>query len=154
LTLFRQQASIISSKKEALIQKLEETTKRHAMLHVKKETGSAQALNGDDFKRYVSELRGKATTFKLKKSEMASLIVEQGVLSRTDEVLIGHEKVLQGKIEQREASAGVGGFNAVQDKLEMVSEKKTETDQTKGKTLEEISEIIQKLVTKINVECL
>jgi intraflagellar transport protein 81 len=46
---------------------------------------------------------------------------------------------------------GVEGFHDVEDTLEMVSEKKGEVDEAKGKTLQEISTIIQSLTLKINV---
>ena len=48
---------------------------------------SKRLLVGDDFKRYVSELRGKSTLFKRKKAEMSSITTEFGVLQRTQEVL-------------------------------------------------------------------
>jgi intraflagellar transport protein 81 len=58
---------------------------------------------------------------------------------------------LAEKIRKFEEAKGVAGFHDVQENLELVSEKKSEVDQEKGKTLEEISGIIQQLVNKINV---
>lgn len=50
-----------------------------------------------------------------------------------------------------EKTKGVTGFHSAQDALEKVSERKGELDEMKGKTLGEISELVQKLSTSINV---
>ena len=47
-------------------------------------------LKGEEFKRYISELRGKSTLFKRKKAELAELATEYGILSRTEEVNSRH----------------------------------------------------------------
>lgn len=92
LALFRQQASIISAKKEGTLSQLNavssELTKLTKLLAEKQSQGGTgkKMLVGDDFKRYVSELRGKSTLFKRKKAEMSSLATEFGILQRTQEV--------------------------------------------------------------------
>ena len=45
---------------------------------------------------------------------------------------------------------GVSGFLDAQDKLEQVSAAKSDIDEQKGKTLEEISSMVEQLNTKIN----
>lgn len=52
---------------------------------------------------------------------------------------------------QKWKEEGVLGFHAAQETLEKVSEKKSELDEKKGKTLTEISEIVQTLMQTINV---
>lgn len=96
LALFRQQASIISNKKEGTLKTLNSVTKE--VNDIKNELSSkeeqykasvsAKILAGDEFKRYVSELRGKSTTYKRKKSELSALMVEHGILSRTLDVYL------------------------------------------------------------------
>lgn len=92
MALFRQQASIISSKKEGTLAQLneviEELSKLQKVWNERQEQGatSKKMLVGDDFKRYVSELRGKSTLFKRKKGEMSSISTEFGILQRTQEV--------------------------------------------------------------------
>ena len=44
-------------------------------------------LRGDEFKRYVNKLRSKSNVYKKKKSDLADLKTEFGVLSRTEEIL-------------------------------------------------------------------
>ena len=43
--------------------------------------------NKFQFKRYVNKLRSKSTIYKKKRSELAELKAEVGVLSRTEEIL-------------------------------------------------------------------
>ena len=92
LGLFRQQAAIVSSKKDAMVSKLNSVMEEEARLQstlqerIKNGTKSTKMLIGDDFQKYVSELRTKSVQFKLQKSELASMTTELGVLSRTKQV--------------------------------------------------------------------
>ena len=45
-------------------------------------------LKGEEFKKYVSELRGKSALYKSKKAELSALSTEYGVLQRTEEVFL------------------------------------------------------------------
>ncbi|KAJ8325545.1 hypothetical protein O5D80_005756 [Batrachochytrium dendrobatidis] len=158
LALFRQQAAIISRKKEGAVQRLSALTAELAVLNTQwaskqdqiKQSSGTKMLKGEDFKRYVSELRGKSTNFKRKKAELSELMAEYGILQRTGELLQTKEIALQDMIHAIEQKRGVVGFHAAQETLEKVSEKKSEIDQVKGRTLDEISEIIQTLLNTIN----
>ncbi|KAI8895679.1 hypothetical protein BC833DRAFT_600460 [Globomyces pollinis-pini] len=157
LALFRQQAAIIARKKEGALAKLplvtEELNRLQAELQEKLDKNSnvgTKMLNGDEFKKYVSELRGKSTNFKRKKSEISSLTAEYGILERTFEILKKKEKELQAGIEIVERRNGVLGYHNAQANLEKVSEQKSEVDEEKGKKLDEISDIIKELVNTIN----
>jgi intraflagellar transport protein 81 len=91
LALFRQQASIIAAKKEGTVAKIaplqEQIHKLQQELKEKQPVQSnAPMLQGEDFKRYVSELRGKSTLFKRRKQELSAVDTEYGVLQRTEEV--------------------------------------------------------------------
>ncbi|KAI9209448.1 uncharacterized protein BJ171DRAFT_564624 [Polychytrium aggregatum] len=159
LALFRQQAAIISRKKEGTAQKLatlgEEINLLQTDLAKKREQAKgvqgAKILKGEEFKRYVSELRGKSMVYKRKKAELSEMTAEYGILQRTEELLKIRERPLQEALTALEKQSGVSGFHAAQETLEKVSERKSEIDEAKGKTLEEISNLIQKLTQTINV---
>ncbi|KAJ3123398.1 Intraflagellar transport protein 81 [Nowakowskiella sp. JEL0407] len=157
LALFRQQAAIIARKKEGKAQRLaalhEEINSLTVELEKKKESSKnsgVKIMKGEEFKKYVNDLRGKSTVYKRKKAEISEIIAEFGILQRTEEILKGREKTIQLKIQELEKKSGVSGFHAAQDNLEKVSERKGELDQVKGKTLSEISEIVQNLMKSIN----
>lgn len=93
LTLFRQQAAIIARKKEGTLAKIpaiqEELHKLQELANSaeqKKPSAPTKMLEGEEFKRYVSELRGKSTNFKRKKGELSSISAEYGTLQRTEQV--------------------------------------------------------------------
>lgn len=89
LVLFRQQAGIIASKKEATLAQFNKVAQEHSeqfKVHAEmaqQGTLKKNIMEGDEFKRYISELRGKSTTYKQTKAQLASLAVDHGVLSRT-----------------------------------------------------------------------
>lgn len=153
LSIFRQQASIIGRKKEAAAEKLQEAMdelsnaesefqKKKELL---KESEGSEVLKGDEFKRYVNKLRGKSTVYKKKRQELAELRAEYGVLARTEEILKGKDDTFQQQMSSLETKKGVAGYHETQEELEKVSAIKSELDEQKGKTLEDISELVRQL---------
>ncbi|XP_072921718.1 intraflagellar transport protein 81 homolog [Hemitrygon akajei] len=157
LFLFRQQASIISRKKEAKAEELQEC--REELLSMEKELAQktsqardfdgTEVLKGDEFKRYVSKLRSKSTVYKKKRQELAELRAEYGVLQRTEEILKQRHEAMQQQLQAIEAKHGITGFSDTQEELERVSALKSELDEVKGRTLDEMSEMIKKLNNSI-----
>ncbi|KAL6632299.1 hypothetical protein U3516DRAFT_532105 [Neocallimastix sp. 'constans'] len=157
LALFRQQANIIALKKEGTAEKIHSLVEKLNQLNEeleKKEGAKGESetkiLKGEEFKKYVSELRTKSSVYKRKKVELSELTTELGVLQRTDEILKNHIKDFQDSIYKIEKENGIVGYHDTQETLEKVSEKKNEMDETKGKTLNEISSLVDKIVQTIN----
>jgi len=157
LSLFRQQVAIIARKKEAAAESLREVREEHAKLESEqsskkdqlKQNDGEEVLKGEEFKRYVNKLRSKSTVFKKKRQELAELRAEAGVMSRTEEILKGREDTMNRQLGQLENQKGVSGYRETQDALESVSALKSELDSMKGKTLEDISVLVQKLNRRI-----
>ncbi|KAJ3020677.1 Intraflagellar transport protein 81 [Thoreauomyces humboldtii] len=157
LALFRQQAAIILRKKEGTTVRLtsanEEVAALQAELEKKKEASAAQGAKmpkGEEFKRYVAELRTKSTFYKQKKAELSAITAEFGILQRSEEILENRQHGMEESLTALEKRHGVSGFHVAQETLEKVSERKAEVDEAKGRTLEEISAIITKLTNNIN----
>jgi len=157
LSVFRQQAAVIANKKSAAAEKMQEFTEElHGVeeeLKEKrqqlKESDGVEILKGDDFKRYVNKLRGKSTIYKKKRQELAELRAENGVLSRTEDILKGKDVQTQALLANIEGKYGVSGFHETQEELEKVSTLKSELDEEKGKTLEDISQMVVQLTNTI-----
>ncbi|XP_028405978.1 intraflagellar transport protein 81 homolog isoform X1 [Dendronephthya gigantea] len=157
LSLFRQQASIIVGKKDAAAEELREVmeelnakegdlqSKREAL----KQSEGSEVIKGDEFKRYVNKLRSKSTVYKKKRQELTELRAEYGVLSRSEEILKGREGQLNDHLSQLEVQKGVSGFHDTQEELEKVSSVKSGLDEQKGKSLDEISDMVRKLNSTI-----
>ncbi|CAB4069191.1 IFT81 [Lepeophtheirus salmonis] len=136
LTLFRQQAAIISRKKMSTAEKLSDLRNDSSALgeEIKEKRERLQGLGGDssivlrgdDFKRYVADLRRKSSEYKAKKAEMSEL--------RSD----------------IETAHGVAGYRDARDNLEKVSSIKADLDRQKGETLEEMSDLVALLTNQIN----
>ncbi|XP_062400081.1 intraflagellar transport protein 81 homolog [Sardina pilchardus] len=153
LSLFRQQASIISRKKEARAEELQEAREElgalERELHMKssqaRDQDGAQFIRGDEFKRYVAKMRSKNVGYKKKKQELDGLKAEYGVLQRTEEILKQrHDAGLQ-QLQSVEAQKGISGYSNTQEELERVSAIKSELDEMKGRTLDDMSEMVKKL---------
>ncbi|PAA94343.1 hypothetical protein BOX15_Mlig015875g1, partial [Macrostomum lignano] len=162
-SLFRQQASIVSRKKaaaaEALREAREELNRAEEELQARRETleanrgqqgGGEEVLKEAQFREYVAKLRTKSTVYKEKKRLMNELIAENGILTRTLEILRQKEEAVKRQISQAEKRAGVSGYSDTQEQLEKVSKMMTQLNQKKGDTLEDMSRIIGELNKRVN----
>ncbi|XP_073646165.1 intraflagellar transport protein 81 homolog isoform X1 [Tursiops truncatus] len=153
LSLYRQQASIISRKKEAKAEELQEAKEKLANLEREvsaktnqtREFDGTEVLKGDEFKRYVSKLRSKSTVFKKKHQIIAEFKAEFGLLQRTEELLKQRHENIQHQLQTIEEKKGISGYSYTQEELERVSALKSEVDEVKGRTLDDMSEMVKKL---------
>ncbi|KAK2156371.1 hypothetical protein LSH36_215g03007 [Paralvinella palmiformis] len=158
ISLFRQQAAIIARKKEAAAETLHKVREElsQANIEVEEKRGLAkqgdgeEILKGEEFKLYVNKLRTKSTIYKKKRQEIAELRAETGVLSRTLEIIRLKDEQIDNKLNALEGREGVSGYRETQEALESVSAIKSELDQMKGRTLEDISQLVQQLTKKIS----
>ncbi|KAJ3091770.1 Intraflagellar transport protein 81 [Quaeritorhiza haematococci] len=152
LALFRQQATIITRKKEEMSKKLATLTEDVKRMDAECERKQAVAkgvqgikmLKGEDFKRYVSELRGKSNVYKRKKAELSELTAEFGVLQRTEEILKSREQSMQ--------SAMMALHNPVAIATEISAQvaPRTDSDESKRKSVSELSQAVQRLTQNIS----
>ncbi|XP_051965331.1 intraflagellar transport protein 81 homolog isoform X2 [Xyrauchen texanus] len=157
LSLFKQQAAIIVRKKETKVEELQEAREELAAIERKlnmkssqtRERGGMELIRGDEFKRYVAKLRGKSSTYKKKRQEMFELKMEYGVLQRTEEILKEQHTAGQQQLQSLEAQRGISGYSDTQEELERVSTIKSDLDEMKGRTLDDMSEMVKKLNSMI-----
>lgn len=155
LAMFRQQANLTAKKKEALMQRLSSVSRERAAVEAElQEKAGALAnvkpvLKGDDFRKYASELRGKTAQYKRMKAELSELRAEWGVISRTEGILKAQDSELAARLGEAEARRGVEGFGQAQEDLEKISQQKAEVDEMKGRTLDELSQVVGEINDKI-----
>eukprot|EP00064_Thunnus_orientalis_P000396 superscaffoldBa00000019_g396 len=157
LTLYRQQASIIIRRKEAKAEELQEAREElsAAERELRQRTNQArptdgeEVIRGDELKRLVGKLRSKGTLYKKKRQEISELKAEYGVLQRTEEILKQRHETVQQKLQTVEAEKGISGYSNTQEELERVSAIKSELDEKKGRTLDDMSEMVKKLNSMI-----
>ncbi|RVE68911.1 hypothetical protein OJAV_G00096240 [Oryzias javanicus] len=155
LTLYRQQASIISRKKEAKAEELQEarealaTAEREMKQRHSQSSQGEEVVRGDELKRLVAKLRSKGTAYKKRRQELSELKAEYGVLQRTEEILRQKHEAVQEKLQAVEVEKGISGYSSTQEELERVSAIKTELDEKKGRTLDDMSEMVKQLNSSI-----
>ncbi|XP_073916966.1 intraflagellar transport protein 81 homolog isoform X2 [Castor canadensis] len=103
------------------------------------------SLYRQQFKRYVSKLRSKSTVFKKKHQIIAEFKAEFGLLQRTEELLKQRHENVQHQLQTIEEKKGISGYSYTQEELERVSALKSEVDEMKGRTLDDMSEMVKKL---------
>uniref|UniRef100_A0A8D1HPC8 Intraflagellar transport protein 81 homolog n=1 Tax=Sus scrofa TaxID=9823 RepID=A0A8D1HPC8_PIG len=103
------------------------------------------SLYRQQFKRYVSKLRSKSTIFKKKHQIIAEFKAEFGLLQRTEELLKQRHENIQHQLQTLEEKKGISGYSYTQEELERVSALKSEVDEVKGRTLDDMSEMVKKL---------
>ncbi|XP_054852960.1 intraflagellar transport protein 81 homolog isoform X2 [Eublepharis macularius] len=156
-SMYRQQASIISRKKAAKAEELQAAKEEMSSLErqMLQKSNQAQGMNGmevlkgDEFKRYVNKLRSKNTVYKKKRLEIAEITAEYGVLQRTEELLQQRHEDIQQQLKAIEDKKGISGYSYTQEELERVSAVKSEMDEVKGRTLDNMSEMVKKLNTLV-----
>ncbi|XP_058850661.1 intraflagellar transport protein 81 homolog isoform X2 [Acipenser ruthenus] len=99
----------------------------------------------DKVKRLVNKLRGKNVIFKKKRQVLTDLKREYGILQRTEEILKQRHETMQQQLQSLEVKQGISGYSDTQEELERVSAIKSELDEMKGRTLDDMSEMVKKL---------
>ncbi|RLV99925.1 hypothetical protein DV515_00009305 [Chloebia gouldiae] len=136
-SMYRQQASIISRKKEAKAEELQAAKEEMSRLErqVEQKNSQAHELGGSEV----------LTEDEKKRQEIAEITAECGVLQRTEELLRQRHEATQQQLQAIEEKKGISGYSYTQEELERVSAVKSEMDEVKGQTLDNMSEMVKKL---------
>mmetsp|Transcript_28714 Transcript_28714/g.66573 ORF Transcript_28714/g.66573 Transcript_28714/m.66573 type:complete len:675 (-) Transcript_28714:86-2110(-) len=140
LAVYKQQANLVAKKKETVLKdkKVLEDERDSLSKDLSTKEREYEQMKGhkfmkrEDFKTYAASLRDKSAKFKLKKAELSELRHEVAVLQRTEQILQSKDPTPAGLVETEQM-------------LEKASVEKSQVDRAKGKTLDEISAIVQKI---------
>mmetsp|Transcript_37518 Transcript_37518/g.105385 ORF Transcript_37518/g.105385 Transcript_37518/m.105385 type:complete len:671 (-) Transcript_37518:117-2129(-) len=144
LAVYKQQANLVAKKKEVVMKdkKALEDDRDGLSKELSVKEREYEQMKGhkfmkkDEFKNYAASLRDKSAKFKKLKTELSELRHEVAVLVRTEQLLQARDPTPAG---QKDAET----------MLEKVSVVKSEVDKAKGKTLDQITEIVQQIKSKI-----
>ena len=159
LILYRQQAAMVTHKKQAEAERykeaLDELAGCEADLKEKEAQVSSQmkghgeVVREEEFKRIVAKMRPMHKTYQKKKGDLSLLKAESGVLARTEEILRSRDENTQELIALLEERKGVRGYVQAQETLEQVSAAKSELDEQKEVKLKEMTQTIEALTAAI-----
>merc|ERR1719421_2372009 len=144
LHVYKQQANLVAKKKELVLKEKKQLEDERDGLSKELSTKERdyeqmkghKFMKRDEFKNYAASLRDKSTKFKRLKSELSDLRHECAVLTRTEQILQARDPTPQGMRETEQM-------------LEKASVEKSQVDKAKGKTLDEISTIVQKINSQL-----
>lgn len=103
----------------------------------------SKVLKGEDFRKYSNQVRSKTAATKTMKTRLSDLRAEWGVLSYTEKTLQDQFEALRQEIEEIESKMGIRGYSRTTEELSLVTDQKNTVEQVKGKTLEELSKVVQ-----------
>jgi intraflagellar transport protein 81 len=157
LASFRQQAAVVSKKLVQREEMLEVATREAEALAREVEAKEAKLseiagpryMRKEDFKVYAANLRAKTMVFKNLKQELSEIRQETVVLARTETLLKGRAGDWDEFLRRLEEKKGVSGYATVQSDIEKLSALKAQIDESKGKTLNEISKIVNDINSAI-----
>ena len=157
LALFRQQASIITRKREKatdeyklMMDELAATKKEvEDSKEQLKDFDGGVALRDKEFKHYVAKLRTISVEYRAKKTKLSALKAECGVLDRSVEILKSRDEKTQELLDVLEMKKGVHGYRNTQDAIEDASAAKSDLDEVTGKKLTDMTVILRELNEKI-----
>ena len=158
LSVYKQQASLISKKKEKELEKLraleqEESKFEKKMNQKEKEyenvKGGNKFVSRDELAKYAQALRVKKTSFEQLKSQLKDIRNELTVVTRTESLLKAKADEEMRVMMAIEREHGIEGFGEYKEALEQVSSMKQEIDLRKGSTLEEISKVVAEINYRI-----
>lgn len=144
LAVYKQQANLVAKKKEMVLKDKKALEEERDLLSKELSTKEREYeqnkghkfMKRDEFKNYAASLRDKSAKFKRLKAEFNDLRHEVAVLTRS-------EQILQAK------DPTPAGMRETEAMIEKASIDKSQIDKNKGKTLDEISNIVQKINSQL-----
>ena len=158
LSVYKQQASLISKKKEKELEKLktleQEASKMEKKMNQKEKEyenvkGGNKFVSRDELAKYAQALRVKKATFEQLKSQLKDIRNEITIVTRTEQLLKGKADDEMKIMMAIEREHGIEGFGEYKEALEQVSSMKQDIDLKKGTTLEEISKVVAEINYRI-----
>jgi len=158
LAIFRQQAAVVTTKREELEMNLKELQEERTTLELEIEEKKREiekvrgpnALTSNDFDMFQENLNKKIADKKKKEEELKEFEEEYGILKRTEQILKSMFKESIKNVKNYEQKYGMVGLLNIENEIDDLTQKKGNADILKGKTLEELSAIVEQLKVKID----
>lgn len=149
LQFMQQQVIAATNRKEQKESQLQELQNKRAdaekELQEKQAQGVIEVPAGNQFTAYLKKLKTKNETYKQVQSEISVLRKELAVMMRTEAIVQAQQDSVREEIERVEKAKGITGIREARIELERISATKADLDDVKGKTLEEMSQIVQEI---------
>lgn len=108
------------------------------------------SMSQHEYKKFQDDLGVKRENYEKLKNEIDSLEKELLVLENTEKILKSRHHNLEEFLNKQEEQAGILGFKDTHKQLEDASKQTTLLNALKSQTLEEISEMVQKIALSLD----
>lgn len=162
LTWYRDRASALEKKKEAMATALEDLEEDHKEAENDLRTIEAEIASlvkdgkapktDAQMKIFVKELAAKTELYKTKKQVIQSCRDEVAVLMKTEAILRTKDSNIQEFNQMQASRKGVEGYDQVQGDLEQVAGTNKATDTNKGEKLDEIGRVVTNITQTLKAK--
>ncbi|KAH0795026.1 intraflagellar transport protein [Histomonas meleagridis] len=104
---------------------------------------------GEQYSQYIRMLKNKNENYKVLHTELVTVRRELAIMMRTEEIVRRQSEKISNEVAKIERQKGVTGFRQARQQLEQYSAAKADLDDIKGKSLEEMSQIVQEIQRSI-----
>lgn len=110
LAIYKQQASLVTKKKERILEDLKKAEDEQSQVEgeiqrkeeqFRKERGGGYKSK-DEFKQYANELREKTSQYKRMRDELKGIQAERSILERTLEILVRQSREMESQMREAE----------------------------------------------------
>ncbi|CCW67639.1 unnamed protein product [Phytomonas sp. Hart1] len=126
------------SNRNKLLEKIREREAQIAELR-----DASNMVSEDEFREFFAQIRAKKAVTEGMKQRLSEMHSEWGILVFTKELLQGRYKELEDTITDLESKMGLQGYGRTVEVLSKLTEEKNVIEGMKGKTLEELSRVVQ-----------
>lgn len=153
LLFTQQQVIAIGKRKEQREQQLRDIQDKRVALEKQLQEKQAQGIieipQQAQYTQYVETLKNKNHTYKDLQAQIGVYRKEIAVMARTEAIVQEQQNKVHEEIERIERQKGIYGFRDARNKLEQISATKADLDDAKGRSLEEMSQIVQEIQRNI-----
>ncbi|KAH9599043.1 IFT81 [Trypanosoma melophagium] len=152
ITTIKQQVQLVTKRKEEVLEQLTslQADNSRALNEIRDKENrisqlreAHQMLKGDEFRAFSNQVLAKKTASEGMRVALSEMRVEWGVLTFTENVLKGQFNALDAEIGDLEGKLGLQGYSRTVEALSKLTREKDTIEELKGKTLEELSRVVQ-----------
>ncbi|CAG9581749.1 conserved hypothetical protein [Leishmania major strain Friedlin] len=122
---------------------------RERQLRITQLQSATNMLRSDDFRDFSNQVRAKKAATEGMRTRLAELRTEWGTLTFTEATLQEQYNALDAAIGDLESKLGLQGYSRTVEALSKLAHEKDAIEEVKGKTLEELSRVVQEFTLAI-----
>ncbi|XQJ30320.1 intraflagellar transport protein 81, putative [Leishmania guyanensis] len=155
---FRDQVQRVMARKEEVLNELSSLQAdnnkalndiRERQLRITQLQSATNMLRSDDFRDFSNQVRAKKAATEGMRTRLAELRTEWGTLTFTEATLQEQYNALDAAIGNLESKLGLQGYSRTVEALSKLAHEKDAIEEVKGKTLEELSRVVQEFTLAI-----